>query len=67
MNQEKIFQYYQEENPAMFSGQVSRLKWMFRQAKRRYGKAYIHVLNIGIGNGWVEEWCFEQGWDSAGC
>jgi 2-polyprenyl-3-methyl-5-hydroxy-6-metoxy-1,4-benzoquinol methylase len=62
MNQERMFRFYQEDNAQMFSTQGGRMKWMFHQARRKYGRAYIHVLNIGIGNGWLEEWCLGQGW-----
>ena len=60
--QEKIFWYYQEVNSKSFAEQEARLRWMFKQARRRYGTAIIHILNIGIGNGWLEDWCKEQGW-----
>jgi len=61
-SQERIFRYYQEENAKIFAEQESRLRWMFKQARRQYGKSCIHVLDIGIGNGWLEDWCQEQGW-----
>ncbi len=61
-NQEKLWRYHQEENSAVFDGHSARIAWLFRQATARFGKKHIRVLDIGIGNGALEELCKGHRW-----
>lgn len=64
MDQKKIWDYFQREGIEIFSGSVYRLEFLFRKACRLARKRKIRVLNIGVGNGWLEERCRRQGWET---
>jgi SAM-dependent methyltransferase len=64
MNQEKIWEYFQGEGVGVFSGSAARLDYLFRSAERLFGRRKLRVLNIGIGNGWLERRCLERGWET---
>jgi SAM-dependent methyltransferase len=51
-----MWTFFQEENAQVFAV-PARIGWLYRQARKRYGSAYIHVLNIGIGAGTLELMC----------
>jgi 2-polyprenyl-3-methyl-5-hydroxy-6-metoxy-1,4-benzoquinol methylase len=62
MNQEKIWNYFQKESSEVFSHSTSRLNYLFKQAQKKNGDTEPTVLNIGVGNAWLEKRCMEQGW-----
>jgi SAM-dependent methyltransferase len=51
MEQEKIWDYYQGQGIHVFDGNAARLKFLIRQLP----PAGQRVLNIGVGNGWLEK------------
>lgn len=63
MQQEKIWEYFQNQGVAVFAGNVSRLRFLFRRARKLAKKKHTRALNIGIGNGWLERRCAEEGWE----
>ena len=64
MDQKKIWDYFQREGIEIFSGSEYRLEFLFRKASRLARRRRIRVLNIGVGNGWLEERCSRQGWET---
>ena len=64
MNQEKIWDYFQVEAVDNFDDSVPRLNYLFKQALRLSQGRKIRVLNIGVGNGWLERRCAEQGFET---
>ena len=64
VNQEKIWDYFQVEAVDNFDDAVPRLDYLFRQALKLSGGQSIRVLNIGIGNGWLERKCARQGFET---
>jgi len=62
MNQEKIWDYFQNEGVDAFSDSKVRLGFLFRKALRIARGKRLRVLNIGAGNGWMERQCLEVGW-----
>ena len=63
MNQDKVWDYFQTEGLEKFSLSVPRLNFLLQQARKLAGARQIKVLNIGVGDGWLEEKCSAQGWD----
>jgi SAM-dependent methyltransferase len=63
MNQDKVWDYFQTEGLEKFSLSVPRLNFLLNQAIRIAGRRSIKVLNIGVGDGWLETKCVAQGWD----
>jgi SAM-dependent methyltransferase len=63
MNQDKVWDYFQTEGLEKFSLSVPRLNFLLRQAIRIAGGRSIKVLNIGVGDAWLEKKCIERGWD----
>jgi ubiquinone/menaquinone biosynthesis C-methylase UbiE len=64
MNQDKIWSYFQTDGAELFLQSVPRLKLLFREAARFGAKRKLNVLNIGIGDGWLERGCLKQGWET---
>lgn len=64
MTQEKIWDYFQGEGLESFSGSVPRLRFLFQKVFRTYGSRQPKVLNIGVGNGWLESRCVGQKWET---
>lgn len=64
MNQDKVWDYFQNQEPDHFLPAVPRLKFLFRAAKARPTEAGARVLNIGVGNGWLEKTCAQHGWET---
>lgn len=63
MNQDKIWNYFQAEtNKELFSGSEPRLKYLFRKTQLHFQQGNPTILNIGIGNGWLEKRCQQAGW-----
>ena len=62
MNQNKIWSYFQQEGVDTFSGSITRLKYLAQQAQKLVISPTLMALNIGIGNGWLEEYLIQKGW-----
>ena len=60
--QDRIWDHYQNEGIANFDDAVPRLRFLFRRARRGMTVPNPRILNIGIGNGWLERRCLEAGW-----
>lgn len=63
MNQDKVWDYFQTEGLEKFSLSVPRLNFLLNQAMRIAGSRSIKVLNIGVGDGWLEKKCIARGWE----
>ncbi len=61
--QEKIWQYFQGEGIQNFDEAVPRLDYLFNRARIHGRSRKLRVLNIGVGNGWLERRCLQEGWD----
>ena len=64
MNQDKVWDYFQTEGLEKFSLSVPRLNFLLQQARKISDTRKLRVLNIGVGDGWLEQKCMEQGWDA---
>ena len=65
MNQDKMWDYYQTEGLDNFAPAAPRLSFLFRRARREARRASgPRVLNIGVGSGWLERRCLEEGWET---
>lgn len=64
MNQDKVWDYFQTEGLEKFSLSVPRLNFLFKQARKISNGQTLRVLNIGVGDGWLEKKCMAQGWDT---
>lgn len=65
MNQDKIWNYFQSEtNQEVFSASAFRLKYLFQQSQVYYRQSNPTILNIGIGDGWLEKRCQQAEWDT---
>ncbi len=68
MKQEKIWDYFQgqalEQSLPTFAGSIPRLKFLFQKALELSGNRQLKVLNIGVGNGWIEHKCRDHGWET---
>ncbi len=62
MNQDKIWNYFQTEGANVVFQSETRLNYLFKKALKIVGNTKPTVLNIGVGNGWLEKRCLEQGW-----
>jgi ubiquinone/menaquinone biosynthesis C-methylase UbiE len=62
MGQDKIWEYFQNERIDVFSGSIPRLKYLATRADKLLGSAKRMALNIGVGNGWLEEYLTREGW-----
>ena len=58
MNQDKIWDYFQNEEIESFQGNIPRLSHVLKQFK-----ANDKVLNIGVGNGYLEKLATKKGID----
>jgi len=63
-DQDNVWDYFQTDGASIFDYAVPRLNYLFHKAARLAGDRRIHVLNIGIGNGWLEKRCQTQGWET---
>lgn len=55
----KIWDYLQSETPEIFEGNYTRIKFLVSHFKKG-----DRVLNIGTGNGWLEDICLKRGIDA---
>ncbi len=60
MNQERIWQYFQNEEPEVFQQADGRIRFLVRQLKRRTNIG-AKVLNVGVGGGLFEQLAIRQG------
>ncbi|HXD32570.1 MAG TPA: class I SAM-dependent methyltransferase [Pyrinomonadaceae bacterium] len=63
MNQDKVWDYFQTEGLEKFSLSVPRLNFLLRQAIKIAAGSSIKVLNIGVGDAWLEKQCIARGWE----
>ncbi len=63
MNQDKVWDYFQTEGLEKFSLSVPRLNFLLRQAQKLARSRVLRVLNIGVGDGWLEKRALAQGWE----
>ena len=63
INQEKIWEYFQNEGVENFLNAEHRLYCLFLFVKKYNEKQKINILNIGSGNGYFEKLCVEIGWN----
>ncbi len=61
-DQDGMWEYFQTDGSSIFDFAVPRLAYLFRQARAFSKHQPISVLNIGIGNAWLEGKCQKQGW-----
>ncbi|MBD1896889.1 class I SAM-dependent methyltransferase [Coleofasciculus sp. FACHB-129] len=64
MQQDKIWDYFQVQSSDIFLQSAPRLNYLFRQVLAIYSHTKPRVLNIGVGNGWLEQKCMEQAWET---
>ncbi|MBW4543433.1 MAG: class I SAM-dependent methyltransferase [Symplocastrum torsivum CPER-KK1] len=64
MNQDKIWNYFQDKSPEVFLPASSRLNYLFKKSLDIFGDTTLTILNIGVGNGGLEKRCQEQGWET---
>jgi len=62
MDQKRLWDYYQGEGVSSFDGSIGRLSALLKLATD-LSEYRPRVLNIGTGNGWLEQACKTQGWD----
>lgn len=66
MNQDKIWAYFQAGNAETFAGANPRLRRLVQiAAKLLAGQQQVTVLNIGIGNAFLERECLNRNWKTA--
>ena len=63
MNQDKVWEHFQTDGLEKFSLSVPRLNFLLNQASRLAAGRSLRILNIGIGDAWLEKKCLERGWD----
>lgn len=63
IHQDKVWDYFQTEGLEKFSLSVPRLNFLFNQAKRIAGNRALKILNIGVGDAWLEKQCLARGWE----
>lgn len=64
MSQDKVWDYFQTEGLEKFSLSVPRLKFLLRQARRLALRREVRILNVGVGDGWLEKKCNDLGWET---
>jgi SAM-dependent methyltransferase len=62
-HQNKVWEYFQNTSPESFEGAKLRLDYIIREISRKKIASIPRVLNIGAGNGYLEESAQELGWD----
>jgi SAM-dependent methyltransferase len=62
MDQNKIWSYFQSEGVDVFSDSLPRLRYLAHQAKTLVKCSGPITLNIGVGNGWLEDQLIHEGW-----
>ncbi len=62
-DQSKIWSHFQNEAVESFDAARPRLEYLVGRIARRATHARPRVLNIGVGNGYLERLCQTRGWD----
>lgn len=62
-SQNKVWEYFQNSSPESFEGARPRLDFILRAISKKSKYSAPHVLNIGAGNGYLEESAQQLGWD----
>ena len=57
-----IWKHYQNINPESFDGAKARLDHIIKDISRRKNASIPRVLNIGVGNGYLEKKMQKLGW-----
>lgn len=63
-DQDNVWAYFQTDGASIFDYAVPRLNHLFERAQKLAGGRPLRVLNIGIGNGWLEARCRAEGWQA---
>jgi SAM-dependent methyltransferase len=63
-NQNKVWRHFQNISPETFEGARPRLDWIIKAISKKTHTQIPRVLNIGAGNGYLEEIARRNGWDS---
>ncbi len=64
MSQDKIWDYFQVEAVESFDEALPRLKSLIKPAMKLTQGGYVRVLDIEVGNGWLERRCMKQGFET---
>jgi len=62
-DQTRIWDYFQGEGSVNFAGAAPRLSYLRREAQRLTWNSQISILNIGVGDGFLERECAACGWN----
>jgi SAM-dependent methyltransferase len=62
MDQQRIWDYFQNQSPDKFAASLPLLRFLVSEARRFRAEAQLRVLNIGVGDGWLERQCAATGW-----
>lgn len=63
MNQNKIWSYFQNERIDVFLSAIPRLRYLAKRAKKLVKFPEPIALNIGVGDGWLEDHLIHLGWE----
>ena len=61
-HQDNIWRYFQNRHPEIFEGATARMDYIVREISRKKTTSIPRVLNIGAGNGYLEEKVTRLGW-----
>ena len=64
MSQDKIWDNFQVEAVEGFDEALPRLNSLFKQAMNLSQGGYVRVLDIEVGNGWLERRCMKHGFET---
>ncbi|MDQ1335158.1 MAG: hypothetical protein QG552_2108 [Thermodesulfobacteriota bacterium] len=62
-HQDNIWRHFQNRHPEVFEGAAARMDYIVREIIRKKTTAFPRVLNIGAGNGHLEERGAQLGWE----
>ena len=62
-SQDKLWGHFQNKCPETFEGARPRMDYIIRKIARKKKAAVPRVLNIGTGNGYMEDTAKQLGWD----
>lgn len=62
-NQAAIWRHFQNRHPEVFAGATARMDYIIKEIIRRHSMGVPRVLNIGAGNGYLEDKAMGLGWD----
>ncbi len=64
MSQDKIWDNFQVAAVESFDEALPRLNSLFKPAMKMSQGGNVRVLDIGVGNGWLERKCMKQGFET---